>query len=94
MARSAVLAGLALLALIHASAAISFDVQTGHVKCFKEEMSKKQLVTGTYEIANSHTMAMRFWVRLSELVTKLHSPRPVPIHQTNAIFVNTDRGCK
>jgi hypothetical protein len=65
MSRAIILliAATALLCAAQCASALTFDVSVGTAKCFKEEMSKNQLVTGTYQVPTSNVLMMRFWVR-------------------------------
>eukprot|EP01122_Echinamoeba_exundans_P014093 TRINITY_DN6316_c0_g1_i2.p2 TRINITY_DN6316_c0_g1~~TRINITY_DN6316_c0_g1_i2.p2 ORF type:complete len:215 (+),score=64.50 TRINITY_DN6316_c0_g1_i2:51-695(+) len=64
MSRAVVLfiAATAILCAAQSASALTFDVSVGTAKCFKEEMSKNQLVTGTYQVPTSNVLMMRFWV--------------------------------
>jgi hypothetical protein len=72
MSRAIILliAATALLCAAQCASALTFDVSVGTAKCFKEEMSKNQLVTGTYQVPTSNVLMMRFWVRHQQNVKK------------------------
>jgi hypothetical protein len=62
----------ALVVLISAASALQFDIMAGYSKCLKEELSKGQIVSGTFKVPAQSTLMMKFWVR-SHIFLNFHS---------------------